>query len=288
MYYICEYCGNTDRWEYHRKCHSCGHDKIHVIDKTFITKECPVCLENKESDNIYLFKCGHNTCKQCSVHLNKCPLCETMKMEIYDGNNIKLPIGEIIMMPDVVIPKDNYKYIIMFIEWIHCCKEYKKLNGYTTYCVPFKNPLIVKFIKKYYDKYLLVNRKEDNIVFFWTECNSFQNVYIDMYKKLYPNGQLHSLNGDEEYNKKFCLNGSHQLFIKNIYIHNGPSTIVYFDVGDTLGIIKQRYTIMEKIMNQWDERVYGLWAGKKLYDDFVFDLQHRGTVIGFLFNMRGD
>ena len=287
MYYICEYCGNTDKYEYNNKCYSCGYNKIHVMKKTFITEECPVCVENKGLDNLYLFTCGHNTCKQCSCNLNKCPLCNTNKMKIYDGNNvIDLPIDEINMMPDVVISKDKYKYVIMFVQWMHCCREYKKLNNFNTYCVPFKNCSVVKFIRKYYDKYLMANKNKDNIVFFWTDCNSFYNVYIDMYKNLYPNGLLCDLNDDNEYDKKFCLDGNHQLFVNNV-IHR-RSLAVCFNVGDTFKVVKQRCMVLGKIMNHWDERIHGLYIGKILYDDFVFGKQHVLATINILLGIRGD
>jgi hypothetical protein len=147
---------------------------------------------------------------------------------------------------------------------------------------------MIKFIRKYYDKYLISNKEENNIIFFWEPCDSFYNVFNDIYIKLYPNGHLHKLNDNDEYDKQFRLNkGDYILFIKNPVILNGPSYTICFNIGDTFERIKLKYTVKRKIMDSYKE-VQGLYGGRRLYNDFVFNITHRDSGIGLLFNMRGD
>jgi hypothetical protein len=118
MHYICEYCGNCEIWEYKGKCNLCGYIGIHIMRQTFITKDCPICLEDIDENELFIFRCGHNTCKKCSEKVELCVYCKKSKVEIYNldkNTNIILPKEQIEKMPKMSISKDNYKYIIMFI-----------------------------------------------------------------------------------------------------------------------------------------------------------------------------
>ena len=41
-----------------------------------VIDECMICFS--ETDQFTIFNCKHKTCKDCSIKINKCPLCESL------------------------------------------------------------------------------------------------------------------------------------------------------------------------------------------------------------------
>ena len=37
--------------------------------------KCPICLEDIETDNLQISKCGHKYCSTCYGNINKCAIC---------------------------------------------------------------------------------------------------------------------------------------------------------------------------------------------------------------------
>lgn len=288
MHYVCHYCGTHLQANScnNIKCLNCGYTNLYYVETIYETDECPICLKNFENNNsgIYL-ECGHKICNRCYVDTNKCFLCNKSNInKIYDPNYKNVLSYELIKkMPTSKWDSFNHKYIIIFMEWYNCRKEYKKLHNIGTFCTPFRTRGLIKLIKKYYDQYLINNFMDDNITFYWKEHQSFHIIYHNMFKTMYPNSYLCNMNNIYEYNTSISLEGKYNLFIKEL---TGKTAFLQFNNGDTISDIRIRYSVKNGFMGTFNPPI--IYAGRNLEDSFVLSSNNADTTLHFVLNLRGD